>query len=112
MSLEGAIRAAILAHVGELAAAVREEIARPRMVPVKEAIVSYRAILDAEKRGALTVYRIGNASLVDEGELYAWIKREGVKRVEREAEPDEQDEIDALVDLADKRRRQRGGGAA
>jgi hypothetical protein len=107
--IEAALRAAILAHVPELAAAVRAEIERPRLLPIKSACVSYRAILEGEKRGELQVYRIGNASLIDESELYDWIRRVGVKAT---PQPEQQgDELGELIELQDgKRKRAAGGG--
>ena len=101
MSLDAAIRHALFGGVSELAAALRAELDRPRMVPVKEAPVAYRAILEAERAGELTVYRVGHTSLVDEQELFAWVRRTGAKPPPKEAPADE---IGELIALSDRRR--------
>ena len=49
--------------------------ARCSMIPIKQAPVAYRALLDAERAGELRIYRKGKASLVDVAELEAWIRR-------------------------------------
>lgn len=46
---------------------------RSKLVRIKEAKVSYRSILDAEKAGELQVYRRGKDAFVNEDELDAWI---------------------------------------
>jgi len=101
VSLEAAIRQALLCGVSELVASVRAELDRPRMVPVKGAPVAYRAILAAEQAGELTVYRVGHTSLVDEQELFAWVRRTGAKQSPEVAPVDE---IGELIALADRRR--------
>lgn len=45
------------------------------LIPIKQAPVAYRALLDAERAGELRIYRRGKASLVDAAELEAWIRR-------------------------------------
>jgi hypothetical protein len=103
VSLDDAFHAVVLRLAPELVAAVRAELARSRMVPIKEAPVAYRAILDGERRGEIVVYRVGHASFVDETELYAWIKRIGVAA---KAEPTPVDEIGELI-AANSRRSQK-----
>lgn len=111
MSLDDALRAAVLAQVPELVAALREELGRSKLIPIKEAIVSYRAILAAEKRCELKVYRVGNGSFVDEIELYDWIKRVGAQPAAR-ADEHPADEIAELIDMQDGKRRKGRGRAA
>ena len=101
MSLDAALRSAVLELVPEFAASVRAEFERPRLVPIKSAPVAYRAILDAERHGELAVYRVGHASFVDEAELFAWIRRVGVPKVE----PEQRDTVGELIALGDARRR-------
>jgi hypothetical protein len=97
-----AIRETLLAVVPELASALRAELDRPRMLPIRQAPVAYRAILAAERAGELTVYRVGHASLVDEQELFAWIRRNGSPP----APPGTAtaDEIGELIAIGDRRR--------
>lgn len=104
MSLEEAIRSFVADAVKQAAPLLRAELERPKMLPIKETPVAYRALLDAERRGELTIYRVGHASLVDEVELYEWIRRTGVGRAP-EAEP--VDETAKLIELGDARRRRR-----
>jgi hypothetical protein len=104
VSIEATFRSALLELVPEIVAAVRAELGHPRMRPIKETPISYRRILDAERAGELHVYRIGHAALVDESELYDWIRKKGVE-VERTDEP--ADEIGELISLGDQRRRVR-----
>lgn len=99
VTLEQHIRELVLAAFREALPEIRAELARPRMLPIKEAPVAYRAILEAEKRGELKVYRVGHASLVDEAELHAWIRRAG-STLER---PD--DEAERIIELNSRRRR-------
>jgi hypothetical protein len=111
MSLEAEISAVVLAAVRGAVADVRAELGRPRLVPIKETVVAYRAILEAERAGELQVYRIGHASLVDEGELYDWIRRTGAAREKpRQVEPS--DEIAELIEIGDRRRRTGGRARA
>lgn len=107
MSLDEAFRAALLGHVPELAAQLREELGKPRMLPTKGAPVSHRAILAAEKRGELAVYRPPhtNGSFVDEQELWDWIKRSGTPKAAPEPEP--ADDVDALIVHQDSSRKRR-----
>jgi hypothetical protein len=107
MSLEVELQAVVLAAVRGAAAELRAELGRPRMVPIKETVVAYRAILEAERTGELRVYRVGHASLVDEAEFYEWIRRVGASRAE--PPPVEQtDEVGELIEIADRRRRASG----
>jgi hypothetical protein len=103
MSIEGELRNLVLAAFRDAAAELRAELGRPRMLPIKSCGVPYRQVLDAEKRGELVVYRVGNASLVDEGELYAWIRKTGVRREVEKQGPS--DEIGELIEMGDRRRR-------
>jgi hypothetical protein len=107
MSLEAEISAVVLAAVRDAAVELRAELGRPRLVPIKETVVAYRTILEAERAGDLQVYRVGHASLVDEAELYAWIRRTGAARREpKQSEPS--DEIGQLIAIGDRRRRTGG----
>lgn len=92
----------------KVAAAARDQLGRPRMLPIKDAPVSYRRLLEAERAGELRIYRVGHASLVDEVELFDWIKRSGA-RVAMSPEPEPADEIGALVEMNDVRRARAGG---
>jgi hypothetical protein len=94
----------MLGVVPDVVAAVRKELERPRLIPIKDAPVAYRAILDAERRGELVVYRVGHGSFVDESELFAWIRRVGVPK----AEPEQRDAVGELIALGDARRERRG----
>jgi hypothetical protein len=107
MSIEAEISAVVLAAVRGAVADVRAEIGRPRLVPIKEAPVAYRLILAAERAGELQVYRVGHASLVDEAELYEWIRRTGAAR-EKPRQDKQADEIGELIAIGDRRRRTGG----
>lgn len=111
MSLDTAIQAVVRAALeAELPAVLNELTRRSRMVPIKSAPIAYRAILKAENEGKLAVYRIGNSSFVDETELFAFVRAEGV---ERRAQPvSATDEIGALLEINQERRSKRGGRAA
>lgn len=114
--IEDELRKAFFGLVPEVVAMVRAELERPRMIPIKSAIVSYRQILDAENRGELTVYRprgtgkkgnVGHAAFVDEAELYAWIRRTGGKRDElcESHSCEEHDDVDRVIEMNERRRR-------
>jgi hypothetical protein len=75
------------------------------LISIRRAAVAYRAILAAERRGELQVYRVGHASLVDEAELYAWIRRTGVTRTD--ATGPASDEVGKLIAISDRERRPR-----
>jgi len=105
VSIENEFRSAVLSLVPELVAMVRAELGRPRMLPIKETIVSYRQILDGEKRGELTVYRVGHAALVDETELYAWIRRVGIIGTNNPDAAPAVDDIDRVIAIGDAKRR-------
>ena len=107
--IEESLRSAVLGLVPEFVASVREELGRPRMLPIKEAPVAYRAILAAEKAGELQVYRVGHAALVDEVELFSWVRRVGLRQDKptMETEPEKADEIGAIIEMGDERRKRR-----
>jgi hypothetical protein len=108
MSIEAEIQSVVLAAVRGVAAELRAELGRRRMLPIKETPVSYRAILEAERAGELRVFRVGHASLVDEAELYEWIRRAGAARAK--PQPDHRpDEVGELIEIGDRRRRASGG---
>lgn len=107
MSLEAELWRTLLPGVPELVAALLAHVERPRMLPIKEAPIAYRLILDAEKAGELTVFRVGHASFVDEAELFSYIKRAGVS-CKPLAEP-VGDDIDALIHSGDERRARKAG---
>lgn len=114
MTLEDAIRQVVLGAATELAARLREELGRPRMILLDDAPVARRIVLDAERAGELPIYRVGQARLLDESELYAWIRRTGAPRRAPAvpavpAEP--ADEVGELIALGDERRRRRGAGS-
>lgn len=67
------------------------------LVPIREAPVSYRAILKAAKEGEMKIVSRGKSSFVDRAELERWI-RAG-------APPKRTDPIDALI--AGQRRRRK-----
>lgn len=75
---------------------------RGGLVPIREAPVAYRAILEAEHAGELRVYRRGKASFVDRDQLEEWIRR----APSGTAEP-EPDEVAELIELHHRRRRRR-----
>jgi hypothetical protein len=106
LSVEETIRALVVGALRDALPELRAELGRPRMLPIKKTPVAYRAILAAEQRGELTVYRIGHSSLVDEADLHEWIRRVGVPRPEQPAAPS--DEIGELIELGDERRARRG----
>lgn len=109
MSLDRAIGDAIEAALRERLPAVLGQLAtQARMLPIKSAPVSYRAILAAEKAREITVYRVGKASLVDTAELYAWIRQTGLT-TPVEATPDD---VGELLELDRERRAKRGKGRA
>jgi hypothetical protein len=103
VSIDASVRDAMLGLVPEVVAAVRAELERPRLLPIKSAPVAYRAILDAERRGELAVFRVGHASFVDEAELFAWIRRVGTPKPESE----QRDAVAELIALGDARRNRR-----
>jgi hypothetical protein len=106
-ALREAVRSALVAELPGVLAELRE---RSRLVPIKAASLPYRVILDAEKRGVLPVYRVGHSSFVDERELEALIRAEGLRREpERAAEPDA---VGELLELDRERRAKRKGRAA
>ena len=114
--IDSAIRSALLGLVPELAARVREELGRPRMIDIQAGPVSRRAILAAERRGELAVYRPpgggtkgepGHASFVDELELFEWIRRHGSEREQAPEEP--HDDVASIIEMGDRRRRRRAG---
>jgi hypothetical protein len=108
-SLEVELRRALLAGVPELVAALLAHIGRPRLLSIKQAPVSYRALLAAERAGELTVYRVGKASFVAEAELFEFIIRTGVPckpPPQGDAEP--ADDIAYLIEAGDARRAARG----
>jgi hypothetical protein len=107
MSIEAEIHSVVLAAIRGAAAELRAELGRPRLVPIKETVVAYRAILEAERAGELQVYRVGHASLVDEAELYEWIRRTGAARA-KPAAVEEPDAIGELIAIGDRRRRTGG----
>src|SRR5690606_16115450 len=104
MSLDDQIRDVLLGAAPELAARLREELGGPRRIPLAEAPVARRTVLDAERAGELSIYRTGQARLLDESELYAWIRRTGAPR-RAPAEP--ADEVGELIAIGDERRRRR-----
>jgi hypothetical protein len=104
-ALQEAVRAALAAELPPLLAQLQ---AQPRMLAIKATPVSYRLILDAEKRGELTVFRVGKASLVDAAQLFEWIRRVGQQR--RTATP--ADAVGELLELDRERRAKRGKGRA
>ena len=108
MSIDEVIRLAIRDALASEMATVMAELGRPRLISIKAAPVAYRAILAAEREGELTVYRVGHASLVDEADLYAWIRRVGAQRSERPSG----DEVADLIALGDQRRGSRKERAA
>jgi len=65
------------------------------LIPIKEAPVAYRAILAAEQKGELHVYRRGKSSLIDLRELEAWIRRTPCQD-RGSVKPDEVGELIAL----------------
>lgn len=69
---------------------------RSSLIPIKRAPVAYRAILEAERAGELTVYRRGKASLVDLAELESWIRRSPRAADVRPAQSDEAGELIAF----------------
>lgn len=109
MSLDDAIRETVTAALREALPAIRTELGRPRLLPIRETPVAYRAILAAEQRGELTVYRVGHASLVDEAELYEWVRRTGAPRDPKRAAP--ADEVGELIAINETRRARRKGAA-
>jgi hypothetical protein len=109
VSLEGAIGDALEAALRERLPALLAQLQiEARMLPIKAAPVSYRAILAAEKAGEIAVYRVGKASLVDTAELYAWIRQTGLT-TPVEATPDD---VGELLELDRERRAKRGKGRA
>jgi hypothetical protein len=74
----------------------------PRLVPIREAPVPYRAILAAERAGELRIYRRGRTSWVDSVELDEWIR--SAPQVEPDPEAAPTDEVDQII-AANRRRR-------
>jgi hypothetical protein len=74
------------------------------LIHIKQAPVSYRAILAANKAGELRVYRRGRAAFVRRDELETWIQRAPL--TER-APAAATDEIAELIQLNNARRRRR-----
>lgn len=110
--IDDALRQGLFGLVPELVARVREELGQPRMLPIKGTVVSYRQILDGERRGEIAVYRVGHSSFVAEDELFAWIRRTGATKQEP-AEPIEaSDEIAEVIDANRRRVEARGKGRA
>ena len=109
MSLDAVLRDAVRdALTAELPGLLAQLQGQPRMLPIKATPVSYRLILEAEKRGELTVFRVGKASLVDAAQLFDWIRRVGQER--RTAAPT--DAVGELLELDRERRAKRGKGRA
>lgn len=107
VAVREAVRSALMAELPGVLAELREQ---SRLVPIKAAALPYRVILDAEKRGVLPVYRVGHSSFVDERELEAFIRAEGLRRSEP-ATP-AADAVGELLELNRERRAKRGGRAA
>lgn len=101
MSLDAALRAAIAEAIrSELPSQLSE---RRRLVPLDETRVARRALLAAEKAGELTIYRRGHSAFVEVEKLDAWIMA-----APKEAKPEAAtDEIGAVIELGDRRRRNR-----
>ena len=114
MSLDAALRTAICdVLVAELPAVLAQLSGEHRMIEIKSAPVSYRAILAAEKVSDLRVYRIGKTSLVDVTELYDWIRRTGTaKPSATTADEVAVDEVGDLIQINEQRRSKRRGRAA
>jgi hypothetical protein len=110
LSLDAVLREAVRdALATELPAVLAHLHGEPRMLPIKETPVSYRLILEAEKRGELTVFRVGKASLVDASELFEWIRRAGCKQAAPATQPDA---VGELLELDRARRAKRKGTSA
>ena len=105
MSLEAEIHRVVLASAPELAAALLAHIERPRMLPIKEAPISYRLILAAERAGELPVYRVGHSSFIAEGELFEFIRRTCHQRRDRGPVPPRSPETRAPPGGASEERR-------
>jgi hypothetical protein len=86
-----------------LVGARAESERRSKLVPIKSAKVSYRAILDAEKAEELAVYRAGKAAFVHEDELDAWIMRSTTQVVTSVTAPP-LDDAAAIIAMSSKRR--------
>jgi len=85
---------------------------RGGLVPIKQAPVAYRTILDAERAGELVVYRRGKASFVDVTELEAWIRRAPTRPArDTEPAPPPEDAVGELIALSNSRRQRRGSAA-
>lgn len=64
---------AIRADVAEAVRAELRGIATPRLVALEDAGVARRALLEAERRGELTIHRRGKAGFVERAQLERWI---------------------------------------
>lgn len=103
MTADGAFASWLDAIRDDVRDVVRQElrgIAQPRLMPIKQAPVSYRAILAAEKAGELTIHRRGKSAFVDVDDLDRWIRAAG--KAVQTAEP--ADEIAELITLNRRRR--------
>lgn len=72
------------------------------LVPIREAGVSYRAILAAAKNGEIQIHRRGKSAFVERAELERWITA-GARA------PKPADSVAELIDLTHQRRRRRAG---
>lgn len=68
------------------------------LVPIRDAGVSYRAILKAGKKGELRIHRRGKSAFVERAELDRWITS-GARAAKAS------DEIGELIEITQRRRR-------
>ncbi|MEO7033099.1 MAG: hypothetical protein ABI548_04610 [Polyangiaceae bacterium] len=111
MSLDEAIRDAVRAAlVSELPAALAGLVEQSRLVPLREAGVSYRLLLSAEHAGELRIYRRGHSAFVERTELERWVLAAPAARATSTPAP--RDEVGELLEIGDRRRKSRKGRAA